>query len=91
MLLPDCFSPVCLGMLQVLERYIQQYEISMERRWLLQQFLQGPEYSCYTLAYKGRPVAHVDNQAELSCLNYAHVGIPQVGCTQYTVATTCGC
>ena len=62
----------------MLDRYIQQYEMSADRPWMLQQFLQGPEYSCFTLAYKGKVVAHVDNEAELSCLNYEHVGIPQV-------------
>lgn len=64
--------------LQKLERYIRQYEMSPERPWLLQTFLEGPEYSCYTLAYQGTVVAHVDNIAELSCLRYNHVGIPEV-------------
>ena len=64
--------------LQKLERYIRQYEMSPERPWLLQQFLTGPEFSCYTLAYQGNVVAHVDNIAELSCLRYNHVGVLDV-------------
>lgn len=64
--------------MQKLERYIRQYTMSEEQPWLLQTFLQGPEYSCYTLAHKGQVVAHVDNLASLSCLNYAHVGVPEV-------------
>lgn len=61
-----------------LERYIQQYEMSHDRPWLLQTFLEGPEFSCYTLAYRGKVVAHVDNVAELSCLRYNHVGISEI-------------
>ena len=64
--------------LQRLERYIQQYEMSETRPWLLQTFLEGPEFSCYTLAHKGKVIAHVDNVASLSCLKYKHVGIPEV-------------
>ena len=69
----------CKGsFMQKLERYIRQYTMTEEQPWLLQTFLQGPEYSCYTLAHQGQVVAHVDNLASLSCLNYAHGGIPEV-------------
>ena len=51
--------------------------ISEHRPWLLQQFLSGPEYSSYTIVHDGRLVAHCDNLAEASCLNYAHVGSAQ--------------
>ena len=51
--------------------------ISEHRPWLLQQFLTGPEYSSYSIVHDGRLVAHCDNLAEASCLNYAHIGSPQ--------------
>ncbi len=38
----------------------------------------------------GQVVAHVDNIASLSCLNYAHVGNPEVGTSSLQSATLAG-
>ena len=45
--------------------------------WLLQQLLKGREYSCNAIAYRGHVVAFADTDAQLSNLNYAHIGVPQ--------------
>jgi hypothetical protein len=65
--------------MQVLERYIAGLDISDTQPWLLQHFIRGPEYASYSIVDGGSVVAHADNIAELSCLNYAHVGSPEVG------------
>jgi hypothetical protein len=62
----------------VLEQYIAGLQISDTQPWLLQQFMRGPEYASYSIVHNGNVVAHADNIAELSCLNYAHVGSPEV-------------
>lgn len=41
-------------------------------------FVQGKEYSCYTLADQGRVIAHADTAAELSNLNYQYEGHPVI-------------
>lgn len=41
-------------------------------------FLQGKEYSCYSLASNGQLVAHADTLAGLSNLNYSHQGHPGI-------------
>ena len=66
-------------LLQELERYIAPLQISDTQPWLLQHFIRGPEYASYSIVHGGSVVAHADNVAELSCLNYAHVGSPEVG------------
>lgn len=65
--------------MQVLERYIARLDISDTQPWLLQHFIRGPEYASYSIVDGSSVVAHADNVAELSCLNYAHVGSPEVG------------
>ena len=67
---------------------MRNLEISKDRPWMLQQFLQGAEFSCYTIAHHGKVVAHVDNKAELSCLNYDHIGLPEV-CQSCTYLRAC--
>ncbi len=52
---------------------LQSVDISLNCPWILQQYLTGREYSCYTVADEGRIVAHSDNIASLSCLNFGHV------------------
>lgn len=37
----------------------------------------GEEFASYSIVHEGRVVAHADNVAELSCLNYEHVGSSQ--------------
>lgn len=59
--------------MQVLSRYVKGLEISESKPWMLQQFLTGAEYSSYSIAHNGRVVMHSDNEACLSCLDYAHV------------------
>ena len=76
---------------QVLERYIAGLDISDTQPWLLQHFIRGPEYASYSIVDGGSVVAHADNVAELSCLNYAHVGNHEVcpPCVDRSVATCC--
>lgn len=40
--------------------------------------MQGQEFSCYTLAHKGRVVAHADTPASLSNLNYGYTAHPGI-------------
>ena len=63
---------------QALWEYVEGLEISPTKPWMLQQLLTGTEYSSYTLAHQGKILAHSDNEACLSCLDYAHVGSTQV-------------
>ncbi len=48
------------------------------RPWMLQQLLRGREYSSYSVAHEGQLVMHSDNEASLSCLDYAHINSKQV-------------
>ena len=59
-------SPPCVD-------WLQSVNIGPNCPWILQQYLNGREYSCYTVADEGRIVAHSDNIASLSCLNFGHV------------------
>eukprot|EP00878_Enallax_costatus_P031410 GHUV01034351.1.p1 GENE.GHUV01034351.1~~GHUV01034351.1.p1 ORF type:complete len:435 (+),score=89.55 GHUV01034351.1:118-1305(+) len=52
--------------------------ITEQQPWILQEFIRGKEYSCYSLAANGRLVAHSDTLAELSNLNFAHQGHPGI-------------
>lgn len=63
---------------QVLKEYIANTEISEHRPWMLQQLLRGREYSSYSVAHEGQLVMHSDNEACLSCLDYAHINSKQV-------------
>jgi hypothetical protein len=62
---------------QALERYTRALDISPAAPWQLQQLLSGREFSCYTVAHRGRVVAHADTEARLSNLSYRHIGVPQ--------------
>ena len=62
---------------QELERYVADLDISEGRPWLLQRLLAGREYASYSIVADGKVVAHADNEAELSCLNYQHLGRPE--------------
>ncbi|KAK9820313.1 hypothetical protein WJX72_008811 [[Myrmecia] bisecta] len=57
-----------------LQAYLRTIEISEACPWMLQQFLTGQEFSCYTIAHEGQVKAHADNEASISCLSYEHVG-----------------
>ena len=59
-------------------KYTRALDISPAAPWQLQQKLTGREFSCNTIAHEGRVVAHADNEACLSCLDYSHVGDTQV-------------
>ena len=63
---------------QALAEYARGLDISPLRPWMLQRMLAGTEYSSYTLAHRGRILAHSDNEACLSCLDYEHVDSQQV-------------
>ena len=64
---------------QALAEYVRGLDISPLRPWMLQRMLAGIEYSSYTLAHRGAILAHSDNEACLSCLDYEHVDSQQVG------------
>lgn len=57
----------------MLSEYVKGLDISESKPWQLQQFLTGAEYSSYSIAHNGHVVMHSDNEACLSCLDYAHV------------------
>lgn len=41
--------------------------------WMLQQFLEGEEYSSYSIVHEGRVLAHADTKAELNNFRYGQV------------------
>ncbi|KAK9862330.1 hypothetical protein WJX84_000106 [Apatococcus fuscideae] len=61
-----------------LDAFLRSVNISESRPFMLQQLMKGPEFSCYALADKGRLVAHADTCAQLSNLNFKHVGRPEI-------------
>jgi hypothetical protein len=40
---------------------------------MLQQFLEGEEYSSYSIVHEGRVLAHADTKAELNNFRYGQV------------------
>lgn len=61
-----------------LDGFLRSVNISSKRPFMLQQLMHGPEFSCYALADKGRLVAHADTSAQLSNLNFKHLGRPEI-------------
>ena len=61
-----------------LDAFLSSVNISSKRPFMLQQLMNGPEYSCYALADRGRLVAHADTSAQLSNLNFKHLGRPEI-------------
>lgn len=63
-----------------LAAYLARPDISITQQcpWILQEYIQGREYSCYSLAHLGRLVAHADTAAALSNLNYKYEGHPAI-------------
>ena len=53
-------------------------EISEDQPWMLQQLLQGTEFSSYSIAHEGHLILHCDTVACASNLRYANVGDHQV-------------
>lgn len=81
-----------LWRLQALVEYMGTMgEVSEARPWMLQQLLQGCEFSSYSVAHEGQLVMHSDNEACLSCLDYAHINSQQVppGCLLCHFYTAC--
>eukprot|EP00877_Chromochloris_zofingiensis_P006591 jgi/Chrzof1/2185/Cz11g05110.t1 len=74
----DLFTVPCSP--AALIAYISKPDITISdsQPWILQQFIKGPEYSCFTIAHEGRVVAHADTTASLSNLNYAYKGVPDI-------------
>lgn len=52
--------------------------ISVEQPWLVQAFVNGPEYSSSALVKDGQVLAFTDNEASISCFNYKHAAHPQI-------------
>ena len=63
---------------QALEEYTRALTISPAAPWQLQQWLEGREFSCNTVAHEGRVIAHADTEACLSNLYYRHEGSKEV-------------
>ncbi len=61
-----------------LDAFLRSVNISHKRPFMLQQLMNGPEFSCYALADKGRLVAHADTSAKLSNLNFKHLGRSEI-------------
>lgn len=61
-----------------LDAFLRSVNISESRPFMLQQLMKGPEFSCYALADHGRLVAHADTKAQLSNLNFKHMGRPEI-------------
>lgn len=70
--------PDRLGHFQVLREYVADLEISEDQPWMLQQLLQGTEFSSYSVAHEGHLILHCDTVARASNLRYADVGDRQV-------------
>uniref|UniRef100_A0A0G4HZ53 ATP-grasp domain-containing protein n=1 Tax=Chromera velia CCMP2878 TaxID=1169474 RepID=A0A0G4HZ53_9ALVE len=57
-----------------LEKYLDETTISPDRPWLVQEFLEGREYSSCALSWKGKLLAFTDNEAVISCYNFKYAG-----------------
>ena len=52
--------------------------VSHTQPWLVQAFVNGPEYSSSALVREGKVLAFTDNEASISCFNYSHAAHPQI-------------
>lgn len=68
----DLFQLPCAE--QQLRAYVSGLAVSAEAPWLVQEVLEGVEYSSCALCTDGRVLTFTDNQASISCFNYTHAG-----------------
>ncbi|GAQ84998.1 hypothetical protein KFL_002160080 [Klebsormidium nitens] len=61
-----------------LERHVESIDLDPTHPWMLQQFLEGVEYSSYSIVHRGRVVAHADTKAELNNFRYGQVDSTQM-------------
>ncbi len=63
--------------LQALREYVAlTWRSPRTSRWMLQQLLQGTEFSSYSVAHEGHLILHCDTVACASNLRYARCGRP---------------
>ena len=54
-------------------RYLNIIEVTKQRPWIVQQYMDGEETSTYAIAVDGKVIAYADNEASISCLSYEHI------------------
>jgi len=62
----------------VLADYVAGLDISEDQPWMLQQLLQGTEFSSYSVAHEGHLILHSDTLACASNLRYLNLDDHQV-------------
>ncbi|CAK0738655.1 hypothetical protein CVIRNUC_001074 [Coccomyxa viridis] len=64
----DMFTLPCSN--KALANYVADLDVSEDQPWMLQQLLQGSEFSSYSIAHEGHLVLHSDTEARASNLRY---------------------
>ncbi|CAL5223879.1 g6471 [Coccomyxa viridis] len=72
----DMFTLPCSD--EALREYVTDLDISEDQPWMLQQLLQGTEFSSYSVAHEGHLILHCDTVACASNLRYVDVGDRQI-------------
>ena len=73
---------------QALANYVADLDVSEDQPWMLQQLLQGSEFSSYSIAHKGHLVLHSDTEARASNLRYLDTNSREVRHLQRSTHTT---
>ena len=68
------------ALVQALAGYVADLDVSEDQPWMLQQLLQGSEYSSYSIAHAGHLVLHSDTEARASNLRYLDTNSREVRC-----------
>ena len=78
--------------MQALAGYVADLDVSEDQPWMLQQLLQGSEYSSYSIAHEGHVVLHSDTEARASNLRYLDTNSREVRChEQFTYLMQSAC
>lgn len=73
---------------QALANYVADLDVSEDQPWMLQQLLQGSEFSSYSIAHEGHLVLHSDTEARASNLRYLDTNSREVRRLQRSTCPT---
>ena len=76
------------GVVQALAGYVADLDVSEDQPWMLQQLLQGSEFSSYSIAHEGHLVLHSDTEARASNLRYLDTNSREVCCPERCTCPT---
>ena len=77
---PSVMPLLSAAAVQALAAYVADLDVSQDQPWMLQQLLQGSEYSSYSIAHEGHLVLHSDTEARASNLRYLDTNSREVRC-----------